>query len=231
MSYDWKNNKEYGILLKEKFNLERLPVAIKFIKKESDVPESIPKIDEKLRHCEMITKAADGEVFYSTDKEQACKGGAGAIHINTEPIPEKILNGEFYYKLGRFESPEVGKSVADALPRIKEFNEAIIYSPLEKAEFEADALVIIGLPIQGMKLAQAIVYNDQSRVEADFSGIQSLCADAVARPIITKTPNMTLACDGSRNYAKIKEEELIVGFANENIQPLIDAVQKLYEKE
>lgn len=231
MGYNIENNEKYGILLKEKFGLERLPVAVKFAKSISDVPEGIVRIDEKLRHCEMITKAATGEIFYSTAEDHTCKGGAGAIHINTEPIPEKILNGELYYNLGRFESKEAGKKVAEELPRLEEYNEVIMYGPLEKAEFEPDALVIIASPLQGMKLAQGIVYKDQSRVKADFSGIQSLCADAVARPIITKTPNVTLACDGSRNYAKIKEGELILGFAKENIEPLIEAIENIYKEE
>lgn len=231
MAYDIKNNKKYGILLKEKFGLERLPVAVKFVKTETDVPADIPKIDEMLRHCEMITKAAEGEIFYSTDKEQKCKGGAGAICINQEPVPEKILTGEFYYNLGRFESKEAGKEVADRLPKLEEFNEAIIYAPLEKADFEPDALIIIAKPLQGMKISQAIVFKDQPRVTADFSGIQSLCADAVARPILTKTPNITLACDGSRNYAGVKEDELIIGFAKENIDGLMDAVKSLYKEE
>ncbi len=231
MVYNSKNNKENGLLLKEKFGLTELPVAIKFIKRESDVPDSIPKINEMLRHCEMVKKAAAGEIFYSTDAEQKCKGGAGAIHINKEPVPEKILTGEFYYNLGRFESKEAGKKVADELPRIKEFNEVIVYAPLEKADFEPDALIIIAKPVQGMKLAQAIVYKDQARVKGDFAGIQSLCADAVARPILTKTPNITLACDGSRKYAGIKDEEIIMGFAKENINGLIDAVKNLYKEE
>lgn len=231
MVYDAKDNKENGILLKEKFNLDTFPVAVKFYKSESDVPEGIAKIDEMLRHCEMITKVArNGDIFYSTDKEQKCKGGAGAIHINQEPIPEKIVTGEFYYNLGRFESMESGKKVADALPKLEEFNEVIAYAPLEKAEFVPDAVVIIAKPIQGMKLAQAIVYKDQPRVKADFSGIQSLCADAVARTILTKTPNVTLACDGSRNYAGVKDEELIVSFAKENLNGLMDAVKNLYKE-
>ncbi len=231
MAYDSKDNNKLGTLLKEKFGLEELPVAVKFYKTEAEVPEGISKIEEPLRHCEMITKSArEGTIFYSTDKEQKCKGGAGAIHINTEPVPEKILTGEFYYNLGRFESKEAGKKVADELPKLPEFNEAIVYAPLEKAEFEPDAVIVIAKPVQGMKLAQAIVYKDQPRVKADFSGIQSLCADAVSRPILTKTPNITLACDGSRNYAGIKEEQIIVGFAKENLNALLDAIESLYKE-
>ena len=50
-----------------------------------------------MRHCEMVQKAAQGDTFYATAEQQACKGGAGAIGL-MEP-PEKVKSGEMYYSL------------------------------------------------------------------------------------------------------------------------------------
>lgn len=218
-------NKKNGQILKEKLDLSELPVAIKFIKTEEDIPEGINKINEKIRHCEMVKKAAKGDKFYSTSEEQLCKGGSSAIGL--EVAPEKIQTGELYYNLGRFDSLETAKKVVDSLPRIKEESYGIIYSPLEDAEFTPDSIILILNPIQGMKISQAIVYNSGKRIEANFAGIQSLCADAVAGPLTTGKPNATLGCDGSRAYANIQDDEVIYGIANKDISQVIKAFEEL----
>ena len=50
MEYTIEDNAKTAEVLKEKLNLTRLPVAIKFFNDESEIPEGIEKIDENLRH-------------------------------------------------------------------------------------------------------------------------------------------------------------------------------------
>ncbi|WP_318526332.1 DUF169 domain-containing protein [Methanobrevibacter arboriphilus] len=68
-------------------DLNSHPVAIKFILHKEDIPEGINKIQDKIRHCEMVQKASRGNSFYSTSEEQLCKGGSSAIGL--EDVPEK----------------------------------------------------------------------------------------------------------------------------------------------
>jgi uncharacterized protein (DUF169 family) len=208
--------------LKERLGLEKSPVAIKFILREEDIPEGIEKIDENIRHCEMVQKAAQGEMFYATAEEQMCKGGATAIGLME--APEKIKTGEFYQSLGRFSSLGSAKRTMESIPKIDPMMKAIIYAPLEKVNFNPDVIVVISSPAQAMRLAQAMVYTRGGRVEASFSGIQSVCADAVAGPFVNNTANFTLGCSGSRQFAGIKEEEVIVGMNGENIGCVVTAL-------
>ncbi|SFL29767.1 Uncharacterized conserved protein, DUF169 family [Methanobrevibacter olleyae] len=221
MDYKIEDNKKIGIGLKNRLNLRRLPVAIKFFNNENEIPEGMERIDEKIRHCEMVTKAADGESFYSTAEEQKCKGGSSAMGL--EDVPPKILSGEFYHTLGRFDSLETAKSVVDNIPRIEEKSAGILYAPLENANFIPDVVIIITNAKNGMEIAQGIVYNNGDRVRPSFAGIQSLCADAVNGPYISGKPNVTLACSGSRAYTDLDDDELIIGLAKDNLKPLVDA--------
>lgn len=208
--------------LKERLGLEKSPVAIKFILREEEIPEGIKKIDENIRHCEMVQKAAQGEIFYATAEEQMCKGGAAAIGLIE--TPEKIKTGEFYQSLGRFSSLGSAKRTMEAIPKIDPMMKAIIYSPLEDVKFDPDVIVVICKPAQAMKLAQAMVYTRGGRVEASFAGIQSICADAVAGPFIQNTANITLGCSGSRQFADIGDDEVIVGMNGENIGCIVTAL-------
>ncbi len=217
--------KDLSQKIKGKLGLKKSPVAVKLVLKEDDIPEGIPKIEENIRHCEMVQKATKGDSFYATVEEQTCKGGAGAIGL-MEP-PEKVKSGEMYYSLKRFSSLEFAKRTVDTIPQIDPVMNAIIYSPLEKAQFDPDVIIIICNPEQAMQLAQAIVYTIGGRFEADFAGIQSICADAVAGPYTTKKPNITLGCSGSRKFADIKPYEVIVGINGENIGSIVNALETL----
>ncbi len=208
--------------LKERLGLDKSPVAIKFILREEDIPEGIEKIGENIRHCEMVQKASQGAMFYATNDEQMCKGGASAIGLME--APEKIKTGEFYQSLGRFSSIGSAKRTLDEIPKIDPMMKAVIYAPLEDIKFDPDVIVVICTPVQAMKLAQAMVYTRGGRVEASFSGIQSICADAVAGPFTKNTANITLGCSGSRGYADIKENEVIVGMNGENIGCVVNAL-------
>ncbi|MFZ0442968.1 MAG: DUF169 domain-containing protein [Methanobacterium sp.] len=216
---------DLSLKIKSILRLEKSPVAIKLVLKEEDIPEGIPKIEENMRHCEMVQRAAQGETFYATAEQQACKGGAGAIGL-MEP-PEKVKSGEMYYSLGRFSSLGSAKRTIDAIPKIEPIMKAIAYAPLETTSYDPDVVVIICNPKQAMQLAQAMVYTLGGRFEADFAGIQSICADAVAGPYTTKRPNITLGCSGSRKFANIKPDEVIVGINGENIGCVVNALEAL----
>ena len=53
------------------------------------------------------------------------------------------------------------------------------------------------------------------RAHADFSGIQSVCSDAVAQTYLTGKPNFSLGCDGSRTFSGINDDETVMGFPAE----------------
>ncbi|NYB51283.1 MAG: DUF169 domain-containing protein [Methanobacteriaceae archaeon] len=218
--YDFISDK-----LKEHLDLEKSPVAIKFVLREEDIPKGIAKADGKMRHCELVQKASHGDVFYATAEEQMCKGGSAALGL--EEAPEKVRTGEFYYGLGRFSSIGSAKKTMESIPKIDNIMYALIYAPLEKANFDPDVILIIANPAQAMKVSQALVYTMGGRVEADFAGIQSICADAVAGPFTRRKPNITLGCSGSRQYADIKDDEVIIGLTGENIGCLINALENM----
>ena len=211
--------------LKDNLGLKKSPVAVKFILRKEDLPEGVPKISENVRHCQMVQKASQGESFYATAEEQMCKGGAAALGLMD--APEKVKTGEFYYGLGRFSSIGSAKSTMESIPKIDNIMYALVYSPLEKAEFDPDVIVVICNPAQAMILAQAMVYTLGGRMEADFAGIQSICADAVAGPFINKRPNITLGCSGSRKFAEIQSDEVIVGMNGENIGCVVNALENM----
>jgi len=237
MSETWDNKNEKSIVdnirnneyvadkLKDYLSLKYYPVAIKFFINKEDILTNIKRINKKLRHCEMVKKASEGETFYGTSDDQLCKGGSASLGL--EEVPKKIKTGEFYHNLKRFKSIGSAKRTLDEIPKIDFESYAIAYAPLQKAEFQPDIIILITNPKQAMIITQAVVYTLGGRVNADFAGIQSVCADIVAGPYTKKVPNISLACSGSRKFAKIEDEELVIGLNGENINCLVTALESV----
>jgi len=220
-----QNCSELSQALTDVLKLDGSPVAVKLAKTEANVPKGYRHLNEVLRHCEMVQMARRGAKFYATVEQHACKGGAGMLGVID--IPENIKSGEFYYKLGRFSSVEHAEQTMSDIPYVDFKTYATVYAPLKEASFTPDVIVLLCNPQQAMLIAQANVYELHSRNIADFSGIQSLCGDAVAAPLTRGTINFTLGCSGSRKFAKVHEDELIVGVPMKLLPDLVRAVKKI----
>ncbi|HIH61197.1 MAG TPA: DUF169 domain-containing protein [Methanobacteriales archaeon] len=211
--------------MKDKLGLERSPVAVKLVLHEEDMPGDVERISEPARHCEMVMRASEGEMFYALAEDQECKGGAGAI--GAAETPETVKTGEFYYGLGRFSSLPAAKRTLDQIPKINLKFYAVVYAPLEKVEFDPNVILVVCNPAQALKIIQALVYTKGGRVKGDFAGIQSICADAVAGPYTRGEANITLACSGSRQYSNIRDDELVIGLTAENIDCTVEALEEM----
>ncbi|OEU41163.1 hypothetical protein BGV40_16525 [Methanosarcina sp. Ant1] len=221
----------YGKEIIELLKLETSPVAVALLPKGAEVPGNIHKIDQAMRHCQIVDRVRKTrEEFYATLEDQTCKGGAGALGLGH--MPPKVASGEFYYEtLKHFKSLEASKKTIEKVPVIEaESKIASIYAPLESASFMPDVVVIICSPKQIMLLTQAILYNEGGRVEAEFAGKQSLCSDAVAQPYLTGKMGITVGCSGSRTYTGIQESELTVGIPAKLLKDLVEGLRAIVGK-
>jgi uncharacterized protein (DUF169 family) len=91
-------------------------------------------------------------------------------------------------------------------------------------------VVLILNPKQALRVSQAYLNAKGGRISSDYSGIQSLCADAVVAVKERGVPNMTLGCNGSRGYAGVAEEEVVIGIPPENLKDILEALKTFQEK-
>ena len=206
---------EIAETLKETLNLRGSPVAVKLAKSKEAIPEGVRSIDDTARHCQMISKARlDGEIFYATADKHVCMGGAWALGL--KELTRSLRTGEFYYKLGKFESWAACMRTIQQVPHVPELETyATVYAPLEKTPFDPHVVIIIAEPRTMLKLAQATLYRLGGRIESTMAGIQSVCADATAQPYLTGRVNYSLGCDGSRRFSGIEDAELGIGIPAE----------------
>jgi uncharacterized protein (DUF169 family) len=218
-----------GKELKELLGLKGSPVAVKLVKTPADVPAGYTKMTEKTRHCQFVQNARlKGEKGYATADEHMCKGGAGVMGL--EPLPDVVATGSQYHKLGNFKTAEGALETVNAMPKSAEKFYASVYAPLENAGFEPDVVVIVANPKQALRISQAYLHSTGGRIAADYSGIQSLCADAVVAVKERGVLNMTLGCNGSRKNSGIADDEVILGVPPKSLPAIVEALKSFKSK-
>lgn len=218
------NYPEVSRILKELLHLEGSPVAIKFINSLDHLPEGVPQISGTITHCQMVSKARkDGEIFYATNENHACMGGSWALGLRE--LTQTLKSGEFYYKLGKYDSWAACKRTLDRIPHVESgATYATAYAPLETTPFEPTVVLIVTTPKAMLKLAQSNLYRLGGRITCNFSGIQSVCSDASAQVYLTGQMNYSLGCDGSRKFSGIEEGEMVMGIPAEMLNEIARAL-------
>jgi uncharacterized protein (DUF169 family) len=196
----------------------------RFANTREDIPAGIEKFDQTVRHCQMVSLARkEGRIFYATVDNHECMGGAWALGLRE--LTESLRTGDFYFRLGKFESAPACKRTIDRIPHLESGKTyATIYAPLEKAPFVPQVILIVGPPRAMLKLAQATLYRLGGRVASEFSGIQSVCSDATAQTFLSGKPNYSLGCDGSRKFSGIEDHEMVMGFPAEILPEMVSGV-------
>jgi len=210
--------------MKELLNLDGSPVAVKFITSPDHLPEGVPNIGETITHCQMVNRARkEGGIFYSTKDNHGCMGGSWALGLRE--ITPTLKSGEFYFKLGKYDSWPSCKRTIDRIPHVESgATYATAYAPLEKTPFDPTIILIVTTPKAMLKLAQSSLYFLGGRITCNFAGIQSVCADASAQVYLTGAVNFSLGCDGSRKFSGIMEGEMVMGIPSEMLPQIIEAL-------
>ncbi|MBP2144981.1 uncharacterized protein (DUF169 family) [Methanofollis sp. W23] len=210
--------------LKETLGLSGSPVAVKFVRTEEEIPEGVAALDETTRHCQMVSMARkEGKIFYAPVDKHSCSGGAWALGL--KGLTPSLKSGEFYFKLGKFDTWAACKRTIDSIPHLESGTTyATMYAPLEKTPFTPTVVLIVAEARIMLKLAQAVLYKLGGRIEANFSGIQSVCADTAAQTYLNGKVNFSLGCDGSRKFSGIEDGEMVMGIPVELLPEIAEAI-------
>lgn len=211
-------------ILTTHLHLDGSPVAIRLAHKKEEIPDGVEPLGETIRHCMMVGLARkEGRIFYATADRHQCAGGAWALGLR--PITESLKTGEFYFKLGKFDSWTACKRTIESVPHVEpESTFATVYAPLGTTPFDPDIVLIIASPFVMLKLAQSSLFHLGGRLTSTFSGIQSVCSDTTAQSYLTGKPCFSLGCDGSRKFSGIGDGEMVLGFPVEMLSAFLEAI-------
>jgi uncharacterized protein (DUF169 family) len=150
-----------------KFNFKKPPVGVKFLPTR---PEGIAQLDKSLSFCEMLKEAQErGTPFYFAKENENCFGKA---LMGMEELPAFAQAGEVGIRLEIFQEPRANSHLyqyLDLLPRGTV--NYVVYSTLDKLEFEPDLLIILASPGQAEIILRAMCYSTGVLRESKTTGV------------------------------------------------------------
>ncbi|MBP2031259.1 uncharacterized protein (DUF169 family) [Methanohalophilus levihalophilus] len=179
------------------FELPLTPVAVKFNSDET------PNISSPMRYCEMVRKsAALGTTFTATVDEMSCASAEVSLGF-TEP------------------------SYGEVYPRVKPADtKQITVSPLDKTEFEPDAVVVVGSSAKLMRIAATLAKVEGGMIASKFKGEFAVCGECTAIPVMENKTNLSMLCSGARMFSDYRSDELAFGFPLDSFVHLVESLKE-----
>ena len=212
---DIKKYKIYGQELESLFCLQTSPVAVKMLKKESDIPKGTlrPNRDQGKHYAQCQAFALsrrDGLTVAMLKEDSWCPGPV--IAYGLVPPPESHVPGT-----GRqYEGFENGKYIG------------ILSAPLKTTSFEADLVIIYCDTNQLRSMLLSIHEEERPGIKSYFFPFS--CAWAVTSPIIHNEYGVTLPDPGEYVRALTQAGEMIFSIPSKKLNSFMKGV-KLFFKE
>ncbi len=225
-----ENIKEAARKIDELLRPTSYPVGVKLFKNSDELEKikdetgrPIRRIEGKnLAVCQIVGQARYYGVIRAATKENAsmCMLGAGVLGF--DEVPVEYIHG---YVAAYFINEEVAENALTNTPMLKEGYEAILVAPLSKIPVVPDVIIFFGNSAQILRLILAYNYNKGERFEFTTNGIAGLCADVIARPILTQKPHVAIPCNGGRVLSWPSDDGLACGIPISALEDIIDGLE------
>lgn len=218
---------ELGNKLNELLRLENEPVAIKWSVKE---PKNVKKEEGKSKFCAKLVKAQNGEIFYGTLEEEECMGGARYSGLKSmDEYPAQVQSGAFMVPKGLYKNiPAVQRSRKDENYIDPGIFSAVIFAPLNRAQFEPDVIFMICNAQQGMEILHANAYDSgEHGLGADAVPI---CSSMAATPYMTGKVTYGFGDVAARENMDLLKEDIMVSIPGGDLSRLVSNLSEMRTK-
>jgi len=190
-----------------KLNLEKPPVAVKFLPTR---PKGIEQLEKNLSFCEMLKEAQEtGTPFYFAKENETCLGKA---LLGMEDMPSFAEGGQIGIKLEIFQEARANSNLYQHLPILpRGIVNYVAFSTLDKLAFEPDLLVLLTNTSQAEIVLRAMSYSSGELRESKTTGVLG-CAWVYLYPYRSGKVNymVTGLAFGMRAKEVFKEGQIMI---------------------
>lgn len=218
-----KTAEDYQQTSKEIWNALRLstiPVAVKFIKDESEIPEDFirpTKVGETWSLCQAFTYARrNGESSAMTKEDNFCVPSSyGQGWLDT--TWEEFVESQRLNKWRKDYDSEIRCQMAAGADFATKENFAkmrehvgFLVAPLNSTSFVPDTILIYSDPGQATHLVQALSYEGKHVITSIFNGFGESCIKGALKPLLTGTPEVILPGAGDKGVSGTRDDEVAI---------------------
>ncbi|MFX0203485.1 MAG: DUF169 domain-containing protein [Candidatus Hodarchaeota archaeon] len=224
---NWRN---IGKSLEEILRPQTYPLAVKFVKDETEFPEGTRKPEQKIAICQALTISRRyGWTMGITEQDSGCPAVNITYGFKTKIIDESTMM-QFLQGVGYASNETAAKTFLANLDRLEPGKYGgVVISPLTRTKIIPDLILIYGNPAQIMRLIQGATYKEGKKVKSELTGIVASCTGGIVRSFITGEYQVVIPGNGDRTFAAnyddemlftippAKAEELIVGMRAQRV--------------
>jgi uncharacterized protein (DUF169 family) len=214
---------KYGREIDRRLRLQTLPLAVKLLEKEEDIPEAAQRPLKDLGHrvmaCQGFAISRRGEVTVAMLKEDMyCF--EPVVGYGIEKPPQYFLDGYNRFP-GDVKTLEAGSNYAREFPRL-EYGKyiGVVSAPLTTTNFEPDVVMIYCNTEQLSLLLLARESKDGYNLKCSLSS-HAACVYSVVPVMQSGNCHVAIPCRGDRYGAMAKDFEMIFTAPKEKLEDLL----------
>ena len=210
---------------------ETYPVAIKMLKKKSDIPDGIKTAQERLgvmiALCQAWGKARfNGESSAMLKEDISCP--IALFTLGLADPPATWSEGNLYLNWYT-SSQKAAENLASAMYKLPkgEFI-GVAMSPIRDCNFEPDVVVIYCTPPQIMRFIVASLMREGGRFENSIFP-PGVCTEVIAPVMQMGKCRFGIPCFGDRKYEYTAEDELVFSVPFSRLEEIAEGLKFFYE--
>ncbi|MBN2040252.1 MAG: DUF169 domain-containing protein [Spirochaetes bacterium] len=223
--------KSYGKELEEVLQLRTSPLAIKFLKTETDIPEGAirPKKDlgEHLALCQAFAMSRRSKQTVAMFAEDHwC--WAPLIGFGLVEPHDFFMSGNAVFPF-MVKDLEKAKKLAEEFPMIEKGKYAgIVSAPLSNTGYEPDLVYIYCNSGQLRTMLLSVKYTEGELVHSSFDPIDS-CVYSIVPVLLNREYRITMPDPGEYERALATEDEIIFSLPQEKLENLVMGLRHFAE--
>lgn len=202
---------EYGYEIERRMRLQTYPMAVKMLKKESDIPEGAQRpmkdFGYHLATCQgFVMSRREGLTIAMTKEDMYCP--ESVIGYGLAEPPQYFLDGYHHYPQVN-ETLEASSAWAHDFPRLEVGKYiGVVSAPLMEVNFVPDVVIIYCNSAQLARLLGAATAKDGRELTCTV-GKSGACVFSVVPPLQYNRCQVSVPCSGDRRFAGAQDNEMI----------------------
>lgn len=220
--------------IREDLRLKTLPVAVKFMDSNQSFPEKTKRpsvtLEKKVTLCQAVTMArVYGWTLGLAKEDIICVPALLAFGFTNVSNSAETL-GKLFCEVEFAKEEQKAIHEANTLKRLENNEErAILMSPWFKNLFEPDCVVFYGNPAQIMRMVQAIVFEEGTRIQGNFGG-KVECTEYLVAPYLTGKPRISIPGMGDRIFSMTQDDEMVLSLPCTSLVSLYNGLSRAGKK-
>ncbi|MFW9952655.1 MAG: DUF169 domain-containing protein [Candidatus Thorarchaeota archaeon] len=233
MSENLEKYQKIGTLLEFYLRPQTFPIAIKLIKKVSEIPQESkhPRRDLKVRTflCQNFRMARSyGWTITVLEEDCVCK--VARIVYRWDEITEDYINFANKFVVSLYaQDEETAEKWGQQLNYIDPEYIGLVISPLTRTKILPDVVQIYCNPAQAMRLIQAYLYFKGGNMEFSASGRGGSCHEGVIKTFNKDEPQLIILGNGDRVWGGADDSEIMFSIPRSKLEMIIDGLKETHK--